>query len=204
MDGRKRSCMCNANIINMKDRKYNIETVNKLIRNDIKTDMKNNTNKTERHYLSECLEYLNRLHNGWDPSSGWFYGGRGKNDEAYALWVDAKQELTDTITSAIKACKAKQMQMNINAVTAKVIISNKMKAAGLEFIFTAQQYRAKLEVKISPKSKLTFFVSYKKVFDELDNLIESAKSIKENMDKLGGNATIKKIFSTDSFDENDT
>ena len=204
MDGRKRSCMCNANIINMKDRKYYIETVNKLIRNDIKTDMKNNTNKTERHYLSECLEYLNRLHNGWDPSSGWFYGGRGKNDDAYALWVDAKQELTDTITSAIKACKAKQMQMNINAVTAKVIISNKMKAAGLEFIFTAQQYRAKLEVKISPKSKLTFFVSYKKVFDELDNLIESAKSIKENMDKLGGNATIKKIFSTDSFDENDT
>ena len=184
----------------MKDRKYYIETVNKLIRNDIKTDMKNNTNKTERHYLSECLEYLNRLHKGWDPSSGWFYGGRGKNDDAYALWVDAKQELTDTITSAIKACKAKQMQMNINAVTAKVIISNKMKAAGLEFIFTAQQYRAKFEVKISAKSKLTFFVSYKKVFDELDNLIESAKSIKENMEKLGSNATIKKIFSTDSFE----
>ena len=195
--------MCNANIINMKDRKYYIETVNKLIRNDIKTDMKNNTNKTERHYLSECLEYLNRLHNGWDPSSGWFYGGRGKNDDAYALWVDAKQELTDTITSAIKACKAKQMQMNINAVTAKVIISNKMKAAGLEFIFTAQQYRAKLEVKISAKSKLTFFVSYKKVFVELDNLIESAKSIKENMEKLGGNATIKRIFSTDNFEVND-
>lgn len=96
------------------------------------------------------------------------------------------------------------MQMNINAVTAKVILSNKMKAAGLEFIFTAQQYRAKLEVKISAKSKLTFFVSYKKVFVELDNLIESAKSIKENMEKLGGNATIKKIFSTDNFDENDT
>ena len=186
----------------MKDRKYYIETVNKLIRNDIKTDMKNNTNKTERHYLSECLEYLNRLHNGWDPSSGWFYGGRGKNDEAYALWVDAKQELTDTITSAIKACKAKQMQMNINAVTAKVLISNKMKAAGLEFIFTAQQYRAKLEVKISAKSKLTFFVGYKKVFVELDNLIESAKSIKENMERLGTTASIKKIIYTDSFEGN--
>ena len=192
--------MCNANIINMKDRKYYIDTVNKLIRSDINEDIKNNTNKTEMHYLSECLEYLNRLHNGWDPSSGWFYGGRGKNDDAYALWVDAKQELTDAITSAIKACKAKQMQMNINAVTAKVIISNKMKAAGLEFIFTAQQYRAKLEVKISAKSKLTFFVSYKKVFVELDNLIVSAKSIKENMEKLGGNATIKKIFSTDCFE----
>ena len=196
--------MCNANIINMKDKKYYIETVNKLIRNDIKTDMKNNTNKTERHYLSECLEYLNKLHNGWNPSSGWFYGRYERNDEAYALWVDTKQELSDIIVSTIKECKAKQMQMNINAVTAKSIISNKMKAAGLEFIFTAQQYRAKLEVKISAKSKLTFFVGYKKVFDELDNLIESAKSIKENMDKLGGNATIKKIFSTDSFDENDT
>ena len=162
----------------MKDRKYYIETVNKLIRNDIKTDMKNNIKETEKHYMSLCLEYLNKLHNGWDPSSRWFYGRNNRNDEAYALWVDAKQELTDTITSAIKACKAKQMQMNINGVTAKVIISNKMKAAGLEFIFTAQQYRAKLEVKISPKSKLTFFVSYKKVFDELDNLIESAKSHK--------------------------
>ena len=75
-----------------------------------------------------------------------------------------------------------------------------MKAAGLEFIFTAQQYRAKLEVKISAKSKLTFFVGYKKLQDELSSLVESAKAIKENMVKLGGNATIKKIFSTDSFE----
>ena len=78
-----------------------------------------------------------------------------------------------------------------------------MKAAGLEFIFTAQQFRAKVEVKISPKSKLTFFVSYKKLQEELSSLIESAKSIKENMEKLGGNATIKKIFSTDNFEGND-
>ena len=84
-----------------------------------------------------------------------------------------------------------------------VLISNKMKAAGLEFIFTAQQFRAKVEVKISAKSKLTFFVSYKKLQEELSSLIESAKSIKENMEKLGGNATIKKIFSTDNFEGND-
>lgn len=196
--------MYNANIINMKGRKYYIETVNKLIRNDIKTDMKNNINKTERHYLSECLEYLNRLHNGWDPSSRWFYGGRGKNDDAYALWVDAKQELSDMIVSTIKENKAKEMQMNINAVTAKALISIEMKKAGLEYIFTAQQFRAKIEVKISSKSKLTFFVSYKKLQDELSSLVESARIIKENMTKLGGNATIKKIFSTDSFEGGDT
>ena len=184
----------------MKGRKYYIETVNKLIRNDIKTDMKNNINKTERHYLSECLEYLNRLHNGWDPSSRWFYGGRGKNDDAYALWVDAKQELSDIIVSTIKENKAKEMQMNINAVTAKALISIEMKKAGLEYIFTAQQFRAKIEVKISSKSKLTFFVGYKKLQDELSSLVESAKVIKENMVKLGGNATIKKILSIDSFE----
>ena len=204
MDGRKRTCMYNANIINMKGRKYYIETVNKLIRNDIKTDMKNNINKTERHYLSECLEYLNRLHNGWDPSSRWFYGGRGKNDDAYALWVDAKQELSDMIVSTIKENKAKEMQMNINAVTAKALISIEMKKAGLEYIFTAQQFRAKIEVKISSKSKLTFFVGYKKLQDELSSLVESAKVIKENMVKLGGNATIKKILSIDSFEGSPT
>ena len=194
--------MYNANIINMKDRKYYIETVNKLIRSDIRTDMKNGINETEKKYMSKCLEYLHLLHNGWDPSSGWFYGRYERNDEAYALWVDTKQELSDIIVSTIKECKAKQMQMNINAVTAKSIISNKMKAAGLEFIFTAQQYRAKLEVKISAKSKLTFFVGYKKVFVELDNLIESAKSIKENMERLGTTASIKKIIYTDSFEGN--
>ena len=78
-----------------------------------------------------------------------------------------------------------------------------MKNTELEFIFMAQKFRAKVEVKISPKSKVTFFVSYKKVFDELDNLIESAKSIKENMEKLGSTATIKRIFSTDNFEGND-
>ena len=78
-----------------------------------------------------------------------------------------------------------------------------MKNTELEFIFTAQQFRAKIEVKISPKSKVTFFVSYKKLQEELSSLIESAKSIKENMEKLGGNATIKRIFSTDNFEVND-
>ena len=193
--------MCNANIINMKGRKYYIETVNKLIRNDIKTDMKNNINKTERHYLSECLEYLNRLHNGWDPSKDrWYFGRNNRNDEAYALWVDAKQELSDMIISAIKASKSQQMQTNINAVTAKALISIAMKDAGMEYIYTAQQFRAKIEVKISSKSKLTFFVGYKKLQDELSSLVESAKVIKENMVKLGGNATIKKILSIDSFE----
>ena len=194
--------MYNANLINMKDRKYYIDEVSKLISSDIKFDMKNNTNKSEKEYLSKCLSYLNDLYNGWDSKSRWFYGRHNKNDEAYAMWVDAKQELSDIIIATIKACKAKQMQMNINAVTAKAIISNKMKAAGLEFIFTAQQYRAKVEVKISAQSKLTFFVGYTKVFDELDNLIESAKSIKENMERLGTTASIKKIIYTDSFEGN--
>ena len=92
------------------------------------------------------------------------------------------------------------MQTNINAVTAKALISIAMKDAGLEYIYTAQQFRAKIEVKISSKSKLTFFVGYKKLQDELSSLVESAKTIKENMVKLGGNATIKKILSIDSFE----
>lgn len=184
----------------MKEREYYLKAVNKLIRSDIKSDIKNNINKSEKDYMSYCLEYLNKLHNGWDPSSRWFYGGRGKNDDAYALWVDAKQELSDMIVSTIKENKAKEMQMYINAVTAKALISIEMKKAGLEYIFTAQQFRAKIEVKISSKSKLTFFVGYKKLQDELSSLVESAKAIKENMVKLGGNATIKKIFSTDSFE----
>ena len=75
-----------------------------------------------------------------------------------------------------------------------------MKDAGLEYIYTAQQFRAKIVVKISSKSKLTFFVGYKKLQDELSSLVESAKVIKENMEKLGGNATIKKIHSTDNFE----
>jgi hypothetical protein len=185
----------------MKEREYYLKAVNKLIRSDIKSDIKNNINKSEKDYMSCCLEYLNKLHNGWDPNKDrWYFGRNNKNDEAYALWVDAKQELSDMIISAIKASKSQQMQTNINAVTAKALISIAMKDAGLEYIYTAQQFRAKIEVKISSKSKLTFFVGYKKLQDELSSLVESAKAIKENMVKLGGNATIKKIFSTDSFE----
>ena len=193
--------MYNANITNMKEREYYLKAVNKLIRSDIKSDIKNNINKSEKDYMSCCLEYLNKLHNGWDPNKDrWYFGRNNRNDEAYALWVDAKQELSDMIISAIKASKSQQMQTNINAVTAKVLISIAMKDAGLEYIYTAQQFRAKIEVKISSKSKLTFFVGYKKLQDELSSLVESAKAIKENMVKLGGNATIKKILSIDSFE----
>ena len=69
-----------------------------------------------------------------------------------------------------------------------------MKEAGLKHQFTAQTHRAKVSVLITDNRALTTYISYKKLYDQLPNVIESLKIIRHELKSLGSLVTINKAY----------
>ena len=82
----------------------------------------------------------------------------------------------------------------INAITAKAVITARLKEAGYESEVTGQRYRAKVEVRVTRGYKLRFYVYYKNVNREgfLDGVIRAVCRIREDLESLGHGAVLKK------------
>lgn len=70
------------------------------------------------------------------------------------------------------------MKQAISAISAEALVSTAMKGAGLQYQFIAQQYRAKVAVKLNERNKVVFFLSYKKIHEQLPDVIDSAKQLR--------------------------
>jgi hypothetical protein len=55
-------------------------------------------------------------------------------------------------------------------------------------------YRAKIEVKLNDKNALTFYISYKKIGEELPKAVSAAKSLIEILNSFGPNTSIRKTY----------
>ena len=82
----------------------------------------------------------------------------------------------------------------INAITAKAVITARLKEAGYEGEVTGQRYRARVEVRVARGYKLRFYVYYKNVGREgfLDGVIRAVGRIREDLESLGHGAVLKK------------
>ena len=82
----------------------------------------------------------------------------------------------------------------INAITAKAVITARLKEAGYESEVTGQRYRAKVEVQVTRGYKLRFYVYYKNVNREgfLDGVVRAVGRIREDLESLGHGAVLKK------------
>ena len=82
----------------------------------------------------------------------------------------------------------------INAITAKAVITARLKEAGYESEVTGQRYRAKVEVRVARGYTLRFYVSYKNVDREgfLDGVIQAVGRIQADLESLGHGAMLKK------------
>ena len=80
----------------------------------------------------------------------------------------------------------------INAATAKVIISERFREAGFEAKVTGQLYRARVEVAVSSSYRVRFYVSYKKMLKEglLDDVVAAVQDLSKAMDRLGYGAVV--------------
>ena len=175
------------------------EEIYKLIRKDINDDVKNGTKRSHNDYMSKCEAYLNDLYCGWKPGMRRL-GSWKRRDGAIQQWTEIKSYFEGVINVLIQNAKAKQMIRQINTVSAQSLISNAMKEAGLEFQYEAQQYRAKVSVKLTPNNKLVFYINYKKAAELLPGAIESAIQAKELLAKLGNSASFKKCNGWEQWD----
>jgi hypothetical protein len=82
----------------------------------------------------------------------------------------------------------------INAITAKAVITARLKEAGYESEVTGQRYRAKVEVRVARGYTLRFYVSYKNVNREgfLDGVIQAVGRIQTDLENLGHSVVLKK------------
>ena len=183
----------------MNSRDLYYHQIHRLIRQDIREDIKMGIERSEIDYLNKCHDYLFDLCNNLAPKFAFFSGKRKGDDYSYSFWMEMKSDFAELVASTIQSVKSQQMIKNINSASAKALVDQAMKEAGLEYQYLGQQYRAKVSVKITPTSKLIFHLNYKKINELLPEAVASAKQLKELMSKLGKGTAIYKAYSWESW-----
>ena len=184
----------------MKEKEQYIAKIQQLIRPEMRENIKCGFEKSEIEYLERCRKLFISMHTGKPTALVRFFGNGKKDEQILEQWKELEPEVSHMLSGTLRSIKAQQMKSAINAVTAKSLIMCGMADAGLQFAFTAQRYRAKIEVKVSDTSKLVFYVNYKKAIEVLPTVIESAKIIKENIGKLGSGALINRICGWENWE----
>ena len=192
--------MNNRENSNDPNRELYFQQISRLIRQEIRDDIKLGIERPETDYLKKCRNFLFDLCFNLSPKSGFLGGKRKGEDNFNMLWMDMKTEMTELIVSTVQSVKTQQLVKNINSTSAAAMVRQAMQEAGLDYQYLGQQYRAKVAVKITPTSKLVFHLSYKKISELLPEAVESAKQIKEMVSKLGKGTAIYKAHRWETWE----
>ena len=158
----------------------------------LKNEVSSGTDKGEAHYLSMCLDLLKRLYQmdrKWSRFHAWSYES---TEEVTHIWNTIQPELEEFIKEHLKQLRSKKMTKEIKASSAKAVIDDAMKEAGLKYRYTGQTHRAKLSVLITKDRCLTVYIAYSKLNEQLPRIINSLKVIKGELDAIGSSLTINK------------
>jgi hypothetical protein len=162
------------------------------IKDVLKNEVSSGTDKGEAHYLSMCLDLLKRLYQmdrKWSRFHAWSYES---TEEVSHIWNTIQPELAEFIEGHLKQLRSKKMTKDINTSSAKAVIDDAMKEAGLKYRYTGQTHRAKLSVLITKDRCLTVYIAYSKLNEQLPRIINSLKVIKGELDAIGSSITINK------------
>ena len=82
----------------------------------------------------------------------------------------------------------------INAVSAKAILTEFFREKGLQIDVIGQRYRSRVDVKLNPMTTVRFYVPYKKMNQEglLDETLAALLEMKNALEKLGKGASIRR------------
>ena len=158
----------------------------------LKNEVSSGTDKGEAYYLSMCLDLLKRLYQmdrKWSRFHAWSYES---TEEVSHIWNTIQPELAEFIEGHLKQLRSKKMTKDINTSSAKAVIDDAMKEAGLKYRYTGQTHRAKLSVLITKDRCLTVYIAYSKLNEQLPRIIQSLKVIKGELEVLGSSITINK------------
>ena len=102
----------------------------------LKNEVSSGTDKGEAYYLSMCLDLLKRLYQmdrKWSRFHAWSYES---TEEVSHIWNTIQPELAEFIEGHLKQLRSKKMTKDIKASSAKAVIDDAMKEAGLKYRYT--------------------------------------------------------------------
>lgn len=182
---------------------YYRDFVKKEVRSHIAYDIKVGREESESAYLDVAQKILkNEYRKKNSNRSALFHWHAAALGEVAVMWKQMQEDVSSTISKAIKTFKKRKLTKQINAATAEALIGQKMKEVGLPYIFEAQSIRAKIHVRMCKNYKLIFYIPYKSLMEDLEKSIQQAKTIYDNVHALGANTTFNRVGYYDKFIEN--
>ena len=179
----------------MDNEKY-IEGISGSLKGMIKADVNHGNERSQMEYLDWAHDNLKRRYqivNKWSRFKAWTLEDR---KDVTRVWMEIKPEIMKAIEEFLHDFRHKKLTKEIKATTAKAAIKAAMQEAGLRHRFSGQTHRAKISVLLTHNRALTFYISYKKLHEQLPLAVESLKRIRQELDSLGGDVSINKALNT--------
>ena len=175
------------------------ENTRKYLEEIIRNNVKSESVRSESAYLDMGLKYVKKLFIATPGRRGSFVWKPHELKNLNDIWMTIKPELEKAISNAIHRYRKRKMVTELNAISGEALVNPGMTEAGLTYSYTAQMYRAKIEVRLSDKNALTFYLGYKKIGEELPKAISAAKSMIEILETFGPGTSIRKTYGLENW-----
>ena len=176
------------------DRNYYIEEVTKVLKPVIKYDVEAGQDRSFNQYLDRALDVVkNRYKVQNNMGSFGFWSGHNKREIVH-LWEEITPQVVGMIEGWLRDFRSRKMMKDIKSASAKALVKEAMAEAGLKYKFEGQTHRAKISVLLSPGKALTVYIAYSKLSAQLPGVVESLKTILKEMENLGKNVSINKVY----------
>lgn len=182
----------------MDNTKY-LENIFKDLKATIKYDVNAENDRPQHKYLDIALENLKLSYKTANRLSRFTPWSFESTKEVTKIWLEIQPEVLSAIEKFLQEFKHKKLTKEIQATTARAAIKAAMQEAGLKHHFTGQTHRAKVSVLITDNKALTFYLTYRKVHEQLPQIIESLKCIRQELEFFGKNFSINKAYHISEF-----
>lgn len=176
-----------------------IKNITEELKTRIKCDVDSGIDRPQSKYIENALENLKRNFQIEKRFSRYHAWSITQRKEVMDIWKEILPEVMSIVDRLIQEYKHKKLTKDIRATTAKAVIKAAMQEAGIRHHFVGQTHRAKVSVLITQNRALTFYISYKKLHEQLPGIVESLKLIRQELESLGNNVSINKIYNFGEF-----
>lgn len=108
------------------------------------------------------------------------------------IWRDVEPEMAALISECLRKSRIKKITKDIRSSAAEAAITIAMEEAGLHYQIELQTYRAKVSVLVNEKSKVIFYINYKKMTEEISQTVIAVKEIISQVNCLGKGAVLSR------------
>lgn len=165
----------------------------------IKYDVNSCIDRPQSHYINSAYECLQRRIQAMSKSSHYQPWNIKHRKQVEDIWKELQPDVIVAVDRFIQEFKHKKLTKDIKAATAKAAIKIAMQEAGFKHQFTGQTHRAKVSVLMGTCKVMSFYISYKKLNEELPRIVESLKVIRQELEHFGKDVTIYKTYNGAMF-----